>query len=368
VAETLQCAIEHFGGPATLGSPVPSVPCGTALHVSGWVVDPVRGSLPRRVFGLVDDNVIVDGATIARHDVSRHFGNTALTDCGFDLAVSTRNLVPREHTLSIVAQVADGSFYRVEHRRFNVTAPVVARPSPRVIVSGAPKSGSTYTWLVLTKYFRTEELPPNALFRGTQPLLDEWALDRLRGRAYVAHMHLSPSSMNVRAIAEEAIVPVVLWRNLGDSIVSNDDHYRKLYEVAHDEESSKYFAMESQVRYRFLIRFRLAEYISFYLGWRKAGVPVFRFEEMIADEAAYFRRIITHITGEVDEERLAAARAATASESQARQNKNVGRIGRSITEFSDETKALLEETLRHYYEPLDDLIAELPWSTDRLLP
>lgn len=330
-----QCFIDEFGTQ------------GAAIAVSGTVVDAATGIVPRRIFGLVDDTLIVRATTIGSH---------------FTMAVATADLVPRQHELSIVAEDAEGALWRVEQRSFAIAPPDVAPPPfPRVIVIGAPKSGSTYTWLVLTKYFGTPELTPGALFRGTQPLLDEWTLERLRGRPYVAHMHLSPNSFNVRAIADESIAAIVLWRNLGDAIVSNDDHFRTLQAAAPDEDGAKYLAMEPQARYQFLIRFRLAEYISFYLGWRRAGMPIFRYEEMVADETAFFTRIIANVDGTADAARLQTARAAAGSESQTRQNKNVGRIGRSAELFSHGTKALLVETLRAYYEPLDDLIAELPW-------
>ena len=357
-----QCRIDEFGTQAAAASGIPSVSQGSAIHVSGWVVDAPRGILARRVFGLVDDSLIVRTATVARRDLATHFGNAALADCGFDMTVDTGDLVPRQHVLSIVAEDADGSLYRVEQRPFLVVpAPETTRALPRVIVSGAPKSGSTYTWLVLTKYFGTEELTPGALFRGTQPLLDDWALERLRGRAYVVHMHMFPNALNLRAIAEESIVPIVLWRNLGDAILSSDEHFRRLHEIAPDEESEKYFAMEPQARYQFLIRFRLAEYISFYLGWRRAGAPIFRFEEMVANESAFFERIVARVDGNVDAERLQAARVEAGSETTQRQNRNVGRIGRSVELFSEETKALLAEMLGRYYEPLDELVSELPW-------
>jgi hypothetical protein len=356
-----QSHIDEFGTPAAAAAGVPTVARGTAIHVSGFVIDTARGMVPRRVFGVVDDGIKVDATVRSRLDVAKHFGNAALADSGFDLAVATRDLLPKEHILSIVAEDADGTLWRVEQRAFVVTPSDTTDTFPRVIVIGAPKSGSTYTWLVLTKYFGTEELTPGALFRGTQPLLDDWALERLRGRAYVSHMHLAPNAFNLRAIAAESIAPVVTWRNLGDAIVSNDDHYRRLQETAPDDDGAQYVAMEQQARYRFLIRFRLADYLSFYIGWRKTNEPIFRFEEMVANENAFFTRIVARIAGTVDPERLRSALAAAGSETQTRQNKNVGKIGRSTSSFSDETKALLEETLRDYYLPLDELIAELPW-------
>ncbi|HTU69476.1 MAG TPA: hypothetical protein VMF11_04065 [Candidatus Baltobacteraceae bacterium] len=342
-----QCHIDEFGTQTAAASGIPTVAQGRAIHVSGRVVDPERGVVPRRIFGAVDDSLIVHATRIAKD--------------GFNLAVATRDLLPRRHMLSIVAEDPDGLLWRVEQRSFVVTPADSSPAFPRVIVIGAPKSGSTYTWLVLTKYFGTEELTPGALFRGTQPLLDDWTLERLHGRSYVAHMHLSPNSFNLRAVADESITPIVLWRNLGDAIVSNDDHFRRIQEAAPDDDGTKYLAMTAQVRYQFLIRFHLAEYISFYLGWRRAGQPVFRYEEMVANENTFFERIITRIADAVDAERLQIARAAAGSDSQTRQNKNVGKVGRSTQLFTDETKAFLEETLRNYFVPLDELIAELPW-------
>jgi hypothetical protein len=364
--EVFSCAVDEFGTQAAATTGIPSVAQGVAIHVSGWVADADRGILPRRVFGLIDDSRMVHPMAITRHDVAKHLGSRDLAECGFDMTIDTTDLVPKQHLLSIVAEDADASLYRVEQRLFRVVEPPEApRAFPRVIVSGAPKSGSTYTWLVLTKYFGTEELTPGALYRGTQPLLEDWVLQRLRNRTYVAHMHLFPNDRNLRAMATESIVPVVLRRNLGDTIVSNDEHFRKLHDVAPNAESEKYFQMAAQERYRFLIRFRLAEYISFYLGWRHAGVPIFRFEGLATDEAAFFERIITHVAGTVDRGQLHAAQVSAGEESARRKNRNRGAIGRSAELFDDTTKALLEEMLAHYYEPLHELMSELPWRSEK---
>lgn len=42
-------------------------------------------------------------------------------------------------------------------------------------------------------------------------------------------------------------------------------------------------------------------------------------------------------------------------------NMNVGRNSRSARQFSDETKAMLEDFLSHHFGPLDELLEELPW-------
>jgi hypothetical protein len=346
-----QCNIERFDTHAAATDGLPTAPQGTPIRISGWVLDSGGGTIPRRIFGTVDGTIMVHATVTPWND----------TRVGFDISVVTRDLLPRQHVLSIIAEDTSGELWCVEQRAFVVTGPEPSQAFPRIIVCGAPKSGSTYTWLVLTKYFGTQELTPDALFRGTQPILDTWALERLRGRGYVGHMHLFPNSLNLRAIADESIVPIVLWRNLGDAIVSNDDHFRRLHEITPEEEGERYFAMDPQDRYAFLIRFRLGEYISFYLGWQRAGFPIYRYEDMVRDEAAYFDRIIAHIEGTTDSQRLQAAQAAATAESRSRQNRNVGAIGRSAVLFSETTKALLEDALSHYYQPLDELLAELPW-------
>jgi hypothetical protein len=173
-----------------------------------------------------------------------------------------------------------------------------------------------------------------------------------------------PRIANIEIMRSSAIAPVVTWRNLADTILSFDDHvgYEGTESAAgtftYIGDRDRYLAMPQQARFQFLIRHMVPWYIGFYLAWRAAKAPLFmHYEDLVDDPAGYFGKIFNVLSGSVDRARLDPILGKPIPNT----HFNVGRPNRALERFSDETKALLEETLLQHYGDLSQLIEELPW-------
>lgn len=357
---TFQIGLSRFGeGEPEPGAP-PRVRQGDAFFAMGWAADPDAGAVPRSVIGVVDGATRVRAAHVVRLDVVKTFGDPRLAAAGFDLAFSTRFLALGRHELRLLIETNDGGIVDCGARPFDVIAPAPEGiPWPRVLVAGAPKSGSSYTRAVLARYFDAG-VPP-AQDQGWEHNLDGWLLDRMHGRAFVVQMHMKAHPKNLSTIRAEGMHAVVTWRNCADTVISLDDHIRNertanfIFEVDHD----KYLAMADQDRYAFLIRHAIPWYLNFYVGWKEAGFPIRHYERMSTDPRGYFSDIVRAIAGSVDEARLdrVLGTAMTFEESR----KNVGKNARSLERLSERTRALLEDTIQNHYLDLGELLDELPW-------
>jgi hypothetical protein len=226
------------------------------------------------------------------------------------------------------------------------------------------KSGSTFIAQVLALYFAAERIEPVPYWGRLEQNLHEDLLSPYLDRSFVLQFHLKPHVPNVEIIRKLGLSTVYVWRNLGDVIVSFDDHIRNedhRNPVCYIEDRSRYLALPVQRRYEYLIRHAVPWYIGFYLSWRSArqSIPVLetRYEKLAADPFAYFAGVIRALGCEPDEPRLRALIAS--SPPGTRFNKGVN--GRSVELLSRANKRLLESVLLSHCEDLTPLWIELPW-------
>ena len=104
---------------------------------------------------------------------------------------------------------------------------------------------------------------------------------------------------------------IYLWRNLGDTIISLDDHILKEHwktSAVYIDNDADYRRLSRDERHKFLIQYGLSWYISFYLAWRGVKDPEWlvrgRYEEMVRNNFAFFSRIIEALGLECDDGRL----------------------------------------------------------------
>ena len=284
---------------------------------------------------MVDGVEAVRARPVVREDLALHFGNVALTNCGFHLTIPTAGLPLGAHAVSVVARGELGEASS-EAFPFEVTGQSNATPGPRIAVVSAMKSGSTFVATVLRRYFDVAEYRFGELaYAAWENNLDDRILDVVGGDPCVLKFHLKADPQNLLALRSNGIVPLVLHRNLADTIVSFDDHLRMRGGANRfGIDVPVYRSLSERARYRFLIENVLPWFVGFYVGWRKVGVALDR----------------TKLSAALDAPMLAGE-----------SNRNVGRIGRSIEAFDDTTKALLETVVRRHFEPLEELIDELPW-------
>lgn len=231
----------------------------------------------------------------------------------------------------------------------------------RIAVISAMKSGSTFAATVLRRYFAVPGYAFGDLaYAAWENNLDDRVLDVVGRGPCILKFHLKADPQNLLALRTNGFAPLLLHRNLADTIVSFDDHLRTRGGANRfGIDVPAYLALPDGERYRFLIGYALPWFVAFYVGWRKTGVAMVPYEMLARDPHAFFARAFSVLGLPLDAAKLSGALGApmTLGES----NRNVGRPGRSLEAFDGETRALLESVVRHHFEPLDELIDELPW-------
>jgi hypothetical protein len=238
-------------------------------------------------------------------------------------------------------------------------------PNTRVLVACAIKSGSTYVSKILARYLDVLLADPILEYYGyREQNLDESHLTPAPAPGFVLHLHLKPYLPHLDLIKRHDMRVVHLWRNLGDVILSLDDHILKEHwatSAVFIDNDADYRKLSRNSRHRFLIQYGLPWYISFYLTWKKVGDPSWlircTYEEMIQDKFAFFTRIIRAIGAPTDAERLRSILNTHVHDSRF----NVGVVGRSIEGLSESNKLLLERMLLGHPQDLSELLHELPW-------
>jgi hypothetical protein len=342
---------------------LPVVIPGQTFSVFGWAAKPETSAVCTGGTAFIDGVPVGTAKLLPRPDIASTFANPALALCGFEFTISAPMLERGEHVMTLSFTDDSGNETR-GNLRFPI-APLPTGSTSRILVAAAPKSGSTYVSSVLQRYFGLEEPLIAGMHWRWEHNIDASTLLQLRDKSYVIQRHIRPYAPNVSAIMTEDISTIVTWRNLGDVVISLDDHVRRegggvLYLFHMNDDA--YLAMPDQARYQYMIQYALPWYINFYLGWKELRAPIFRYEDMASDRVRFFNDMIATIAGHVDRERLAAILESGSISGATRGN--VGRKGRSAELFSEETRERLEQFLENHYEPLTELRDELPWRTD----
>jgi hypothetical protein len=255
----------------------------------------------------------------------------------------------------------------------------IAVPSPeveptidnpiRILVACSMKSGSTYVAKVLAAYFGCDRVYPLAYWGRCEQNLVPEKLEAYRSRSVAVQMHIRPYEPNVDAIRQWGFQVVYLWRNLGDVIISLDDHIRiedHRNPVCYIDDRESYLHLPVQHRYRYLIRHAIPWYVAFYLSWRRHldGVSLIRasYENLVADRDLFFATIINSMGEELDVVKLKSSLAASTGNTRF----NQGLVGRSDQLLSAGNKAQLEKVLLDHPQDLSELWAELPWRRDEI--
>jgi hypothetical protein len=222
-------------------------------------------------------------------------------------------------------------------------------PDIGVLVACSIKSGSTYVSRILARYLDANLADSVLDYYGyREQNLHEWQIAPALGSRFVLHLHIKPYPPHLALIERHGIKVVNLWRNLGDTILSLDDHILREHwatSAVYIDNDPDYRSLPREARHKFLIQYGLPWYISFYLAWRTVGEPEWlircNYEEMVRNKFAFFSRIIRAFGLECDDERLRKTLATDVPDKRF----NVGIVGRSIEGLSENDKLLLERML-----------------------
>jgi hypothetical protein len=242
--------------------------------------------------------------------------------------------------------------------------------APRVVVTSPMKCGSTYLADLLRRYLGAER--SNRDVTGydwlAQQNLTGGLLAQLRGTTFSINLHLLPHASNVEALERESIVPVVLWRNLADVIVSFDDHVRReshVNPVFYLADREAYLALPAPERYAYLIDAIVPWNLSFYLAWRRRLAVLHPYESLAEAPAEFAAAVLAELGVGADRVRLAETLPVPEGV-----RFNVGRTGRAAESFSAANRRRLEEIVLAHPQrgELEVLLWELPWAAETLGP
>jgi len=233
-----------------------------------------------------------------------------------------------------------------------------------VLVIAPPKSGSTFIGNVLAHASGLPVTDSMSYWSGPNEFSVGRAIE-LSDRDLVIKTHARLTRPVIALINATRARPVVLRRDIADSIVSMTEHRLRANEAASDQ-ALRHLPREDQLR---LTAYDwLHWYADFEAGWdrvarRHGHVLRLGFDAIVADPAAAARRAFAHVGLDVPDDRIARAVTAIAGDA-ALSNRNVGAAGRGRDLPEDVRHAI---AVYHRMASLssdmgdgDDLVAEPP--------
>ena len=170
----------------------------------------------------------------------------------------------------------------------------------------------------------------------------------------VAHHHTQATTPNLRLMREFGIRPVILVRNIHDTLASLHDHLNKeSRETPTFTAYPSFFSLSPAEQLDCLIDLAAPWFIAFYAGWRYASqepgsqVLWLSYEQMMASKAQAVRDVL-RFHGLKDRESRADGVVARLSTQGDKTRLNVGVSGRGYTRFTDAQRGRVEALFRHF--------------------
>ncbi len=167
-----------------------------------------------------------------------------------------------------------------------------------IFLACAPKSGSTFLKNVLQSV--TGFKPMFSVFAALQneQEMDLPNLVRFGNQNTVTQQHARASEANIQMMQAFGVRPVVLVRNIFDSVASLLDFYTGGYVFSTYFEKDDFLALSRDEKVDLLIRFVIPWYFQFVASWQKAEregrleMLWLTYEEMVSDKPGTVRRIL----------------------------------------------------------------------------
>jgi len=149
---------------------------------------------------------------------------------------------------------------------------IIGRTSPgHLLVACVPKSGSTYLTKALSLATGLPLRHISAAFGHNEQDILERRLKRLTRRS-VIQQHIKGTDNNVALLRSHGVRPVVLVRNIFDTLVSLDDHLRQEdHRAPTGFVHRQFWQMDFEDRLHYLIQVHLPWYFNFFVSWREAA-------------------------------------------------------------------------------------------------
>jgi len=220
-------------------------------------------------------------------------------------------------------------------------------------ISAFPKSGSTFILLValdLLKYSRVHLIYD---FLREQDLYEPKLIANVNKKTISKH-HTLATNPNVLLFQKYKISPVVLTRNLPDTVISLRDHISVSLQWPHFVVPNDFNKWEEIDQFEFLIDLALPWYIFFYASWWKVKreknllTKFVRYEDFHSQQAATIQEILEFwgykFSLEVIEDSMERVNQMAASKN--RRNKGIMNRGKEI--LSESQMKRINSLTRHY--------------------
>lgn len=220
----------------------------------------------------------------------------------------------------------------------------------RILLACFPKSGSTWLRMILAELpgFKTAWIT-DSTGRGEQEL-SAWRVARASFGHFVAQHHVRYHDDTRRLIDQFGLTPVVLVRDIADSVVSLLDHVRHRWpEIPQAFVTPELRALPEDQILDFLIDMAVPWYIDFYVSWTNSSDAIrVRYEDLHADPQATVATLLQRLQIEVDDGIMHDAVAAAALQDSLRNRAVIGR-GKRLT--ADQRDRILKQA--SYYPSVD---------------
>jgi len=224
--------------------------------------------------------------------------------------------------------------------------------SPHILLACMPKSGSTFLSTVLASYpkFKQVNLIPSHGHLDQE--LSELRLSRFNHLSYAAQVHVRNSAWTQHLIDKYNLTPVVLVRNLADTVISIRDHLRRESTVLpmafFQEAHAKLPDAELE---ECIVNLAMPWYLNFYLGWKQCKkLPIVFYDDVLENPETVVASILDAVGVNPDRKDIQGA-LDIARHKETRLNVGVGGRGKKLAPKAAEA---LNRLLDWYPEMKDD--------------
>ena len=222
-----------------------------------------------------------------------------------------------------------------------------------IFIACAPKSGSTFLKNVLVNVTGFKELFSVYAALQNEHDIDLPQLAKFGAVDTVTQQHSRASEANIQLLQAFAIKPVILVRNIFDSVISLLDFYTQGFTFSTFFPRDEFLSLDQEQRIDLLIEYVIPWYFQFVASWQRAEreqrleVCWLTYEEMIADKPKAVEGILGFYA--LSYPRAVIQQQIAAVEAEAEKNRyNKGVAGRGQTGLSAEQKQRITRLARHF--------------------
>lgn len=222
-----------------------------------------------------------------------------------------------------------------------------------IFITCAPKSGSTFLKNVLVGVTGYRDLFSVYAALQNEHELDMPQLAKFGNIDTVTQQHARASEANIQLMQAFGIRPVVLVRNIFDTVISLLDFYRQGFTFSTFFDREDFLAFDEEQQIDLLIEYAVPWYFQFVASWQRAErdkrLEVFwlTYEDMIMDKPVAVENVLNFYSISAPREEVQKQIGETESDTD-KNRFNKGVAGRGETGLSSQQKEKIAALSRHF--------------------